>query len=86
MTIARQNTAASFHDSKSINISIFLNFVRLATKEVKVFYWYIHAYWTILSVMLLTLTSLIYLIIHRSLSKLLRVLMHRDEWKVSSTK
>ncbi|BAY75081.1 hypothetical protein NIES25_14980 [Nostoc linckia NIES-25] len=84
MTIARQNTVASFQGSNSVNLENVLKFVRLGTTPVKVFWWYIHAYGTILAVMLLTLSSLIYLIIHRSLSKLLRVRMHRDEWKISS--
>ncbi|MFN6561092.1 MAG: hypothetical protein RMY28_015065 [Nostoc sp. ChiSLP01] len=86
MTIARQNTVASFHGSNSLNLEKLLKFVRLGTTQVKVFWWHIHAYGTILAVMLLTLSSLIYLIIHRSLRKLLRVRMHRDEWKISSSR
>ncbi|MDZ8105370.1 MAG: hypothetical protein RM338_07040 [Nostoc sp. DedQUE12a] len=86
MTIARQNTVASFHGSNRVNLENLLKFVRLGTTKVKVIWWHFHAYGTILTVILLTLSSLIYLIIHRSLSKLLRVRMHRDEWKISSTK
>lgn len=86
MTIARQNTVASFHGSNSVNLENLLKFVQLGTTQVKVIWWHFHAYRTILAVMLLTLGSLIYLIIHRSLSKLPRVRMHRDQWKISSTK
>ncbi|MBW4676305.1 MAG: hypothetical protein KME52_20505 [Desmonostoc geniculatum HA4340-LM1] len=86
MTIAQQNTAVLFQDSKSVNIAVISRFVQLSTTKLKVFWWHIHAYGTILGVMLLTLIGLIYLIIHRYLSKLLPVLVHRDEWKISSTK
>ncbi len=86
MTIVRQNTASWFHNSNSLNLPRLSKFLGLATTQIKVFWWHIHAYGTILVVMLLTLICLIYLIIHRSLSKLLPVLMHRDEWKISSTK
>ncbi|MBD2680171.1 MULTISPECIES: hypothetical protein [Nostoc] len=86
MTIAHQNTVASLHGSNSVNPENVLKFVRLGATKAKAFWWHIHAYRTILAVMLLTLSSLIYLIIHWSLSKLLRVRMHRDEWKISSSK
>ncbi|MDF5711436.1 MAG: hypothetical protein PUP90_28115 [Nostoc sp. S4] len=86
MTIAQKNTAVSFHNSNSVNLSDLPKFIQLGTTQLKVFWWYINAYGTILNVILLTLSSLIYLIIHRSLSKLLPVLMHRDEWKISSIK
>ncbi|MBD2518300.1 hypothetical protein H6G93_25675 [Nostoc sp. FACHB-973] len=77
MTIAQQNTAVLFQDSNSANIAVLSRFVRLYTTKFKVFWWHIHAYGTILGVMLLTLISFIYLIIHRYLSKLLPVLVHR---------
>ncbi|MEH2072241.1 MAG: hypothetical protein V7K47_29510 [Nostoc sp.] len=86
MTIVQKNTVVSFHNSNSINLGNLRKFIQLGTTQLKVFWWHIHAYGTILGVMLLTLSGLIYLIIHRSLSKLLPVLMHRDEWKISSIK
>ncbi len=86
MTIVRQNIASSFDNYDSLNLLILSKFVGLGTTQIKAFWWYIHAYATILGVMLSTLICLIYLIIHRSLSKLLTVLMHRDEWRISSTK
>lgn len=86
MTIARENTVASFHDSNSVNVVNWLKFVQLGTTQAKAFWWHIHAYKTILTVMLLTLSSLIYLIIHWSLSNLLRVPMHQERWKISSSK
>ncbi|WP_138499315.1 hypothetical protein [Nostoc sp. PA-18-2419] len=86
MTITQKSTAISFHNSNSLNLSNLWKFIQLGTTQLKILWWHIHAYGTILGVMLLTLSSLIYLIIHHFLNKLLPALTHRDEWKISSIK
>ncbi|MEH1825904.1 hypothetical protein [Nostoc sp.] len=78
MTIAQQSTAASLpitiHDTESVDIASLWKFVQLGANR---FWWHTKAYTTILSVMLLTLVSLIFLSMHWSYRRLLPFVSHR---------
>jgi hypothetical protein len=94
MAIARQNSAASLvipnDNPKNLNLGSLRQLVQLGAKQLQRFWWHSKAYGTILSIILLTLTSLIYLAINWSLGKLLPVLTHQvlssNQWNIRGSK
>ncbi|MEH1767831.1 MAG: hypothetical protein V7L27_19485 [Nostoc sp.] len=76
MTIAQQSTASlpiTIHDSESVDIGSLWKLVQLSANR---FWWHTKAYTTILSVMLLTLVSLIFLSMHWSYRRLFSFVSH----------
>ncbi|BAZ53521.1 hypothetical protein NIES4103_61990 [Nostoc sp. NIES-4103] len=92
-TYAQQNAASlslTIEDLERVNQGLLWIPVQLMTAVVKRVWWHTKGYGTILSIMLLTLVSMIFLVIHWSGRNLLPILKHQivgsNEWDMRSSK
>lgn len=91
---AQQNTAASWSitidDLERVNQGLVWKSVQLITAIAKRWWWHTKGYGTILGIMLLTLVSIIFLVIHWSYGQLLSFFSHgilgSREWHIRSSK